>query len=540
MTAAIPRRTGKLYVHSAHSQVDSCMRYRSAYTQFVLGRRSFLRRAGGAAAAASAGGALLGVRSALAEGCAGATLSDAVLSRFGSRIVGEVIFPGSAAYPSARLLYNRRFDPHPVAIVRAASEADIQRTVEFARTNGIRLAVRSGGHSYIGASGCDGIILDLSSLAGIAPLGGSWFRIGSGTQLQHVYGGLRCNGGWTLPCGSCNTVGFGGIAQGGGFGYLQREHGLTCDRVRSARLVLADGTLVTAAPDADSDLFWAIRGGGGGSFGVVSGFDVEAVPYRTIRVIVWYWPLAAADEALAHVHAVASSGNLPRHTTAALVFNTSNAALAVPQCVCVQFSTATAAEAEATQQLFVGPGGIPATPGMGTSYDAASPACDPTAVAIREHYRAKSSMVFGPPAQGTGTSIRSWLQSRLLDPRLSTSDYATINFLTIGGTVADVAADATAYRHRAANLEVQYLGYVASTLPDAIPANQAWLRGVYADVAPRLAIGGSGGYVNYADEDLTEAQFPQHYWGANYARLQATKRRVDPSNFFRGQQTVRP
>lgn len=489
---------------------------------------------------ASAGGALGGIRSALGEGCAGPTLSDSVIGRFRSRIVGDVVLPGSSAYASARLLYNRRFDPYPIAIVRAATDSDIQRTVEFARTNGIRMSVRSGGHSYIGASACDGVILDLSVLAGVAPLGGSWFRIGSGTQLQHVYGGLRCNGGWTVPCGSCNTVGFGGIAQGGGFGYLQREHGLTCDRIRAARVVLADGTIANASPDADADLFWAIRGGGGGSFGVTTGFDVEAVPYATIHVIVWYWPLAAADDALSHFHQVAASGNMPRNSTAALVFNTSGAAMANPQCVCVLFSTGTPAEAQATQQLFVGPGGVPATQGMGTSYDADSPACDPTAVATREHYRAKSSMVYGLPSPGTGASIRSWLQSRLADPRLAASDFATINFLTFGGAVGDVAPDATAFRHRAANLEVQYLGYVASALPGAIPANQAWLRGVYADVAPRLANGGSGGYVNYADEDLTEAHFPQHYWGANYARLQATKRRVDPENFFRGQQTVRP
>jgi len=506
----------------------------------MIGRRSFLRQAGGAVAVASAASALGAAGRVAAGQCIGPTLGDAAISRFRSRIAGSVILPNDALYPSARLLYNRRFDPRPIAIVRPSGESDVQRTIEFARTNGIRLVVRSGGHSYIGASGCDGVILDMSSLAGVAPLGGAMFRIGSGTQLQRVYGDLRCNGGWTVPCGSCDTVGFGGIAQGGGFGYLQREHGLTCDRIRSARVILADGTAVTAAPDADADLHWAIRGGGGGSFGVATHFDVEAVPYRPIQVIVWYWPLSVADEALAHFHAVTASGNLPGNVTAALVFSRSGAVIAPPQCVCVIFCTGSMTEAQAAQQLFVGPGGIPATPGIGTSYEAASPACDPTAVATREHYRAKSSMVFGQPASDAGSVIREWILDRIANPYLTSSDNATINFLTFGGAVSQVAPGDSAFRHRQALFEVQYLGYVLNPTPQSTQANQQWLRGVYAEVAPRLSNGGSGGYVNYADEDLTEEQYPQHYWGANYSRLQATKRRVDPQNFFRGQQTVRP
>jgi FAD/FMN-containing dehydrogenase len=504
----------------------------------VLNRRSFISHAGGAAALAF--GVPAALRSAFADRCDGLTLNDSAIANFVSRLSGSAVLPRDASYSSARQLFNLRFDPHPIAIVRPADVADIQRTIEFARTHGIRLTTRSGGHSYIGASGCDGIILDMSSMAAVAPLGGSMFRVGSGAQLQHVYGGLNCNGGWTVPCGSCDTVGFGGIAQGGGFGYLQRASGLTCDRVRSAEVVLADGTVATAAPDGDGDLFWAIRGGGGGSFGVVTRFDVEAVPYRTLRVILWYWPLAAADEVLAHFWAVQQSGNLPRHTPAALVFNTSAAALFPAQCVGVLFSGGTMDEAKSAKQLFTGPGGVPEMPGLGYSYDADSPACNPLEVAARTHYRAKSSMVFGAPSQDTGAAIRDWLNVRLASPYLSTLDYGTVNLLTFGGAVSDVAADATAFRHRSALLEVQYLGYVSSPSSAGVAANQDWLRGLYGDVSPRLSNGGSGGYVNYADEDLTESQFPAHYWGANYPRLQSIKRRVDPLDFFRGAQTVRP
>ncbi len=499
----------------------------------MLGRRDFIIRSGAMLAALGA------ARHAVADECVGATIGDAARSRFRSSIAGTVLLPSDAPYASARLLYNLRFDPRPFAIVRPASESDIQRTIEFARVHGVRLAVRSGGHSYIGASGGTGIVLDMASLAGVQPLGGSMFKLGSGTQLQRVYGDLRCIGNWTLPSGGCDTVGFGGIAQGGGFGYLQRAHGLTCDRVRAVRMVLADGSIVTASPRGDDDLFWALRGGGGGSFGVAVDFTVEAVPFTPLQVIVWYWPLDAADEVLQLMQDAALDGRLPRDASAAAVFSRTAAALAVPQCIGVLWSRGSMADALAAREVLTGLGGIPATPGMGYSYEASSPVCDPTAVAMRQHYRAKSSMVYGPPSPGTGAAVRQSMLERLASPVLTAADYASINFLTLGGAVSDVAPTATAFAHRAATLEVQYLGYVLSPTPHSIAANQSWLRGAYAAIAPGLANGGSGGYVNYADEDLTEAQFPAHYWGANYPRLQATKRRVDPAGFFSGVQTVR-
>ena len=471
--------------------------------------------------------------------CAGATVGDGAMARFRSRISGQVILPADLPYGSARLVYNRRFDPYPVAIVRAASESDVARTIEFARTNGIRLAVRSGGHSYIGASGGDGIVLDMGAMSGIAALGGANFRIGTGARLHRVYSELHCTSGMTLPCGSCDTVGFGGIAQGGGFGYLQREHGLTCDRVRAVRVVLADGTVTDASPDGDDDLFWALRGGGGGSFGVATHFDVEAVPFATIRVVGWYWPLAAADEVLAHFHAVAASGQLPVDVTAALVFNRPSAALRSPQCLGLVFCTGGPAAAESAAALFHGRGGVRRTPGLGFEYDAESPACDPAEVTEASRYRAKSSMVFAPPAADTGSVLRERILARVKDVRVAASDYASVNVLTLGGTAGAPAPDATAFRHREAVLEVQYLAYVGSSDGSANAANDAWIRSTFGAVSPRLSLGGAGGYVNYADEDLAESEWPSYYWGANYARLQSTKRRVDPDDVFRGRQTVR-
>jgi FAD/FMN-containing dehydrogenase len=506
----------------------------------MIGRRQFTRAGIGLAAAVAASG-----RAALGGGgdpCVGAVLGDASVRRFRSRIGGEVILPSDRGYESARLLYNRRFDSRPVAIVRASSEADVARTIEFARTNGIGLAVRSGGHSYIGASGGSGLVLDLRSMSGVAPLGGPWFRIGAGAQLQRVYGELACGGAgaWTLPSGSCPTVGFGGIAQGGGFGYLQRLHGLTCDRVRAARVVLADGNSVDAGPDGDADLLWALRGGGGGSFGVVTSFDVEAVPYATIRVSGWRWPLALAEEALALFWSVCADPDAPRSVTSALVFDLPSAALAVPQCTVALFASGHEADEAWVRSRLSGTGGIVPVPGSSFGYEAPTPACDPNATPGREHYRAKSSMVSAPPAAGTGVAIREWILARVADPVLGPDDHATVNFLSLGGAVSDLATGDTAFVHRSALMECQFLGYAVGDRADAFEANARWIRGCYAATAPGLAGGGAGCYVNYADGDLTEAEYPGLYWGSNYARLQSVKRRVDPEHAFRGLQTVRP
>lgn len=503
----------------------------------MLGRRGFLQATGGLVAA----GAVLGpaAQRALAGGCLGATVGDGSLARFRSRIAGSVVLPADAGYASARQLFNLRFDPFPVMVVRAADESDVARTIEFARVNGIALAIRSGGHSYIGASGGSGIVLDLSGMGGVASLGGAMFRVGSATQLQAVYGELRCNGNWTLPAGSCPSVNLGGIALGGGFGYRQRAHGLTCDRVRAARMVLADGTAVDASPDGDVDLHWAVRGGGSG-FGVVTHLDVEAVPYRTLRIHRWRWPLASVGQALARMIELHRSEAIPRSVTGALVCNGYAAAASPAGCLCLLFGNGIEAELDHARELLTGPGGVPMLPGSFSASDDAVPPCSPTAVPGRAWYRAKSAMVFGDVPADTGERIAHWMQARLEDPLLTVDDYCTINFFATGGAMRDVGPSASAYPHREAHLEVQFLGYVQAPAAATIRANERWIRGAYADLFPRLSAAGAGCYLNYCDDDLAESQWPGLYWGSNYPRLQSIKSRVDPDDLFRGRQTVRP
>jgi len=515
---------------------STCVGRFGPQTSPVESRRTFLRTAGGAAMLAALADAGW-TRNALAD-CAGPTVNDATIIAFRKGIAGEVILPNSAEYASARLLYNRRFSPRPVMIVRALDESDVARTIEFARVNGMRLASRSGGHSYIGASGSNGIVLDLSLMNAVAPLGGASFRIGAGTKLVRAYGELACNGGWTLPCGSCDSVGFAGIALGGGFGYLQREHGLTCDRVRAVRMVRADGVAVRASADSEQDLFWALRGGGGGSLGVATEFEVEAVPRSTLRVVGWRWPLKAADDALARFHELLGCCAMPRNALPIVVFNI-DASAATPACLGLVITTGTPKDAKAAKELLVGAGGVPCVAGSDFGYDMPGPTCNPLEPSGFEFYKAKSSIVSAPPAPNAGASIVSWIAARIADPAFTLSEYASVNFLGLRGAVGDVPADATAFPHRAALSEVQYLGYWNQASPQKEAANIAWLRGMYAEVDPLLSIGGAGSYINYADDDLAEGDWQQRAFGANHPRLQQVKRAVDPTDFFRGKQTIR-
>jgi FAD/FMN-containing dehydrogenase len=504
----------------------------------MIGRRDFLHASGGLLAAGALSRHALGRL--LGDACPPSTLTDGALANFRSAIHGQVILPTDADYASARLLFHRRFDQFPLMVVRVADESDVSRTIDFARTNGIRLAVRSGGHSYIGASGGSGIVLDLSLMSLIQDLGGGHFRIGSGTQLQRVYGHLRCNGDWTLPAGSCPTVCFGGLALGGGFGYRQRSLGLTCDRIRAVRIARADGTFVDAAPDGDSDLYWALRGGGGNSFGVATTIDVEAAPYRTLRVYLWRWPLAAVGDALARLIEVQQADLIPRSVTGAVVCNSYAAATNPSTCLFLAWGNGPESELDFTRELLTGSGGVPMVDGSFTASDDAVPPCSPNEMPPRAWYRAKSAMVYGAVPADTGPLIREWMERRVNGSApITPDDYASLNLFTVRGAVGDVAPDATAFAHRQALLEVQFLGFVTTPSPVANVVNDDWIQGFYRDVYPRLSAAGAGAYVNYPDEDLTEAQWSSQYWGANYARLRQTKQRVDPTDFFRGRQTVR-
>jgi FAD binding domain-containing protein len=204
---------------------------------------------------------------------------------------GDLVRSGSAGYNQARLIFDTRFDSiKPRAVVFCESLADVQRTVRWARRHAVRIVPRSGGHSYGGYSTTTGVVVDVSRLNGITLDRHGHAVIGAGARLIDVYDHLAQYG-RTVPAGSCPTVGIAGLALGGGVGFASRKFGLTCDNLLEATVVLADGTALVCNESSHPDLYWALRGGGGGNFGIVTRLVFRTHPVGQVATyaLEWLW-----------------------------------------------------------------------------------------------------------------------------------------------------------------------------------------------------------------------------------------------------------
>lgn len=211
---------------------------------------------------------------------------------------GQLISPGSNEYDAARKVYNGMINKYPKLIVRCADVADVIATVKFAKENNSLLAVRGGGHSGAGFAMCDGgIVIDLSALKGIRvdPISRT-VRVEPGCTQGEVDHATHTFG-LAVPSGTVSCTGIAGLTLGGGHGYLTRKYGLTLDNLLEVDIVLADGRLVTANAENYSDLFWAIRGGGG-NFGIVTSFLFKAYPVSTVVAGPMLWSLDRATEVM--------------------------------------------------------------------------------------------------------------------------------------------------------------------------------------------------------------------------------------------------
>ncbi len=228
------------------------------------------------------GGALALVPSSRVRAGARAGL-PAPLDELQRDVSGTVVARTSPAYDRSKLLYNTRFDAYrPFAVVYCQSVADVQKTIGWSRRHGIRIAPRAGGHSYGGYSSVPGgVVVDVSRLAGVSALPGHQATVGAGVKLIDVYAGLWQHGA-TIPAGSCATVGIGGQVLGGGVGFLSRKLGTTSDNLLALTLVTADGKARRCSAHENADLYWASRGGGGGNFGIATGYTFRTTPVSTV------------------------------------------------------------------------------------------------------------------------------------------------------------------------------------------------------------------------------------------------------------------
>ncbi|WP_119069254.1 FAD-binding oxidoreductase [Aggregatilinea lenta] len=438
---------------------------------------------------------------------------------------GQVIGPDDAGYDAARTVFYGGIDRHPAAIVRAANAADVSRVVLLARETGQELAIRSGGHSVAGHSVSEGgIVLDLSTMKALeidVEHRTAWAETGLTAGEYATAAGAH---GLATGFGDSGLVGIGGITLGGGMGYLVRKYGLTIDDLLAAELVTANGQLLHVDADTYPDLFWAIRGGGG-NFGVVTRFKYRL--HEVDSVIGGMLILPATPDVLRSF--VAEAEAAPEELSTMVNVMTAPPLPFIP--------------AEYHGQLI--------TMGMmcyAGEIDAGERAIAPfraLATPLADMLRPMPYPEIFPPDDGNFHPVlvdRSMFLDAIDDEavdvifkylKASTAQTAAAHIRVLGGAMARVPVDATAFPHRKRHVLVNVAALYED--PGEKEAHAAWV----ADFAADLRQDSTGVYVNFLGDE-GEARVHEAYPGPTWDRLAAIKARYDPTNVFRLNHNIPP
>jgi FAD/FMN-containing dehydrogenase len=438
---------------------------------------------------------------------------------------GRVIAPGDHAYDEARGLFYGGFDRRPAAVVRPVDAHEVARVVELAREAGYELAVRSGGHSLAGYSVSEGgLVLDLRDMNALdIDVEGrtAWAQPGLTAAEYTAATGAH---GLATGFGDTGSVGVGGITLSGGIGFLVRKHGLTIDSLLAAEVVTADGEIRHVDDASDPDLFWAIRGGGG-NFGVVTRLQFRLhevdetvggmlVLPATPDVIVRFMALAEeAPDELSTIAAVMPAPPMP------FVPEAHHGQMVVFALVCYAGS---AQDGEAALAPFRA---------------LAEPITDMVRPMRYPEIYLPDEEDYHPTAVGhtmfIDTVDREVAETVLTHLEASDAPMRVAQLRVLGGAMARVPAEATAFAHRSSRIMVNVGAFYEG--PEDRPAREAWV----ADFAAALRQSDAGAYVGFlADEG--EERVRQAYPAATWDRLAAIKVRYDPTNLFRRNHNIPP
>jgi FAD/FMN-containing dehydrogenase len=443
---------------------------------------------------------------------------------------GEVLLPGDAGYDDARKIWNAMIDKRPAVIARCETTSDVVRGVNFARDNGLLLAVRGGGHNIAGHAICaDGLVLDLSRMkaARVDP-GRRRATIEAGATLADLDAATQAHG-LATPVGINSTTGIAGLTLGGGFGWLSRKHGMTVDNLESAEVVTAAGEIVRAGATEHPDLFWALRGGGG-NFGVVTRFEFRLHPVGpdVLSGLIVY-PFAQAKAVLQQYRAFLATA--PDDLTVWAVLRKAPPLPFLPPAVhgkeILVLALLYAGDPKDGARL-VEPLRTLATPvgeHVGVQpYAAWQQALDPLLTAGARNYWKSHNFTT--------------LEDALFDVMLAAagklpSPQCEIILAAIGGATTRPAPDAMAYAHREAKVVMNVHGRWDDPGDDQRVIG--WARDLFGAAAP-FASGSA--YVNFMTAD--EGDRVRSAYGRNYPRLAQVKRTYDPENLFRVNQNIQP
>ncbi len=460
------------------------------------------------------------------------------LSTLRSRFRGVIVTPSDPWYEGARVLFNTRIRTRPAILCRCGDTDDVVEAVRFARDVGLPVSIRGGGHHACGFSLVDGgLVVDTGSMRGVgfdplaatavAEAGCGWRDLDRVTYVDvATTGEAGLPHGYAGPGGDCPTVRNAGYSLGGGYGLLGRRFGLGCDHILEAEMVDADGRVLRAAEDENPDLLWALRGAGGGSFGVVIRlkYRLDAVPKTVIGGLI-AWPIEQA-EAVFRAYRDLYVGREDDRLSLYLLLTTDPYPDGEKVVVVYGLYVGPPSDAEA-QLAPIRSLGQPLynTFGPTSYYDLQQSLGEEIIYGLQSKWRGGYFRDDGFDDDAF-THIVDWF-------RRIPSGYSMARFdLLGGGAIARVPADATAFVHRAS---LFYISIISLWERDReTEANIAWVDGLAAALRPFLT---GEVYQNYADEDL--ADWSAAYYGANYPRLQQVKARYDPTDFFHHGQSIR-
>jgi len=454
-------------------------------------------------------------------------LNADTIENFAAQLRGKIILPDDAQYNEARKVYNAMIDKHPGMIVKCVDVADVIHAVNFGRENNLLVAVRGGGHNGGGLGLCDdGLVIDLAGIKFVrVNTADSTVRVGGGNLWGEVDHATHAFG-LAVPAGIISTTGVGGLTLGGGVGHLSRKYGLTIDNLLEADMVLADGSFVTVNDKENTDLFWAIRGGGG-NFGIVTSFKFQGHPVKNVYGGPTFWPIEQTNEIMAWYHnfihnapdelnGFAATLEVPGPPFPEALHN--KKFCGIVWCYSGDMSKAPELFKQVLDMkpVFEHVGEMP-YPAVQTMFDGLYPP------GFQWYWRADFFNDLGPDASAKHLEFGAKIPT----------PFCQMHLYPITGAAARVASDATPWAYR----DAKYAGVIVGVDPDPANAEKItdWCKGYWHALHP---FSSGGAYLNFImneGQDRIKASYKN-----NYDRLTKIKKKYDPDNFFKVNQNILP
>jgi FAD/FMN-containing dehydrogenase len=485
-----------------------------------------MRRAGGVAAAA----ALASPAEWLAA-CGSGGSSPPDFTNLARHLDGLLVLPSDHLYRKVSTPLNHRYaNVHPQAVALCASADDARRSLLWARENEMPVAVRSGGHNYAGYSNGPGLVISFDRMRRVkVDDANGTLVVEPGARNTDVYRGLQPHG-VAISAGRCPSVAIGGLTLGGGIGFSSRKLGLTCDRLTEAELITADGKLVTCNKRENSDLFWALRGGGGGNFGISTSYKFVTHPVSDVTLYSLEWDWSDAAKVFAAFQEVMAGA--PEDFSARLGMGrpgkpngkpgpqTINALgqFFGPKADLVALLDPALTVAKPKTQLIA----------RRTFWQAKNYFFATTPIG---YYETKSAYAHQPLS---GHGIETLINSIDRWPGSTNGDGAGMAMFLSGGAINRVPADATAFVHRSDFAVIALETTWTKEDPSSVSKRGLdWIEGMYDALRPDVS---SFAYQNFIDR--AQPNWQHAYYGSNFARLKEIKRRHDPDDVFKFKQSI--